>query len=225
MRKECALATSEDVIILGASGNAHDVLDAIEARNANGERWRVIGILDDVRPIGDDFFGHSILGALRDAAKFSEALFLNAIGSDKTFRQRPALVEATGLPTECFATVLHPNSSISGSAALGRGVTVSAGVVIGSGCVIGDHVTICAGAIIGHDAILGEHCVLAPASVISGGVRVGANCYIGANAVVRQQLRIGARALIGMGATVIRDVPPEAVMIGNPARPLRKRPV
>ena len=41
---------------------------------------------------------------------------------------------------------------------------------------------------------------------------------IGANATILPGLRIGANAMVGAGAVVTRDVPPNAVVVGNPAR-------
>lgn len=41
---------------------------------------------------------------------------------------------------------------------------------------------------------------------------------IGANATILPGLTIGANAMIGAGAVVTRDVPPNAVVVGNPAR-------
>ena len=36
-------------------------------------------------------------------------------------------------------------------------------------------------------------------------------------------VRIGKRALVGAGSVVTKDVPPEVIVVGNPARLLRKR--
>jgi acetyltransferase-like isoleucine patch superfamily enzyme len=47
-------------------------------------------------------------------------------------------------------------------------------------------------------------------------VRTGAS--IGAGAIIGPGVEIGAYALVGMGAVVIRDVPPHAIVYGNPAR-------
>jgi acetyltransferase-like isoleucine patch superfamily enzyme len=41
---------------------------------------------------------------------------------------------------------------------------------------------------------------------------------IGAGAVILPGVRIGRGALIGAGAVVTKDVPPSAVVVGNPAR-------
>jgi len=50
-------------------------------------------------------------------------------------------------------------------------------------------------------------------------VRRGAS--IGSGAVILCGIEIGARAMVGAGAVVTHDVPPGAVMAGNPARLLR----
>ncbi len=47
-------------------------------------------------------------------------------------------------------------------------------------------------------------------------VRRGAT--IGANATILPGLTIGERAVVGAGAVVTRDVPPGAIVVGNPAR-------
>ena len=47
-------------------------------------------------------------------------------------------------------------------------------------------------------------------------VRAGAS--IGANATILPGLTIGAGAMVGAGAVVVRSVPPQAIVVGNPAR-------
>jgi len=51
-------------------------------------------------------------------------------------------------------------------------------------------------------------------------VRRGAS--IGSSATILCGVSIGENALVGAGAVVTRDVPPNAVIAGNPARLLRK---
>jgi acetyltransferase-like isoleucine patch superfamily enzyme len=53
-------------------------------------------------------------------------------------------------------------------------------------------------------------------------IRRGAR--VGGGAVLCPGVEIGAEAFVGAGAVVIRDVPPRAVVVGNPARQIREVP-
>ena len=211
------------LVILGSGGGALDVLDIMDAINRDTPVWEIAGFLDDAAEVGGLVWGLPVLGRLGDAPRFADAWFINAIGSDRSFRDRPEVIARTGIPPDQFATIVHPLASVSPRARLGRGTSVGPGVVIGGGATIGDHVTICPGTLIGHDASIGPYSILAPGAIVSGGVRIGRTAYVGAGAMIRQRLRIGERALVGLGAVAIRDVPPDAVVVGNPARSLPAR--
>jgi acetyltransferase-like isoleucine patch superfamily enzyme len=53
------------------------------------------------------------------------------------------------------------------------------------------------------------------------GVHVGRAARVGANATILPGVRIGERAVIGAGSVVTRDVPPGAVVVGNPGRAVK----
>lgn len=208
------------LVILGTSGNAYDVLDVVDAINSRSPTWEVAGFLDDGRERGSRHLGFPVLGELADAAALGECWFINAIGSDSTFRRRPGVVARCGIGSERFATLAHPSATVSGRARLGAGVCVNHGASVAGGVAVGDHVSIGPLAVVGHDSVVGEHSILAPAALISGSVDVGRACYLGAACAVRQRIVIGEEALVGIGAVVIRNVPPHGVVVGNPARPL-----
>ncbi|MCB0910083.1 MAG: CatB-related O-acetyltransferase [Propionibacteriaceae bacterium] len=55
-------------------------------------------------------------------------------------------------------------------------------------------------------------------------LEVGSDVWIGANAVIMPEVsRIGHGAIIGAGAVVNKDVPPYAIVLGNPARVIKFR--
>jgi len=52
---------------------------------------------------------------------------------------------------------------------------------------------------------------------------IGNDVWIGAGAIVRDGVSIGDGAIVGAGAVVTKDIPPYAVVGGNPARIIRYR--
>jgi acetyltransferase-like isoleucine patch superfamily enzyme len=53
-------------------------------------------------------------------------------------------------------------------------------------------------------------------------VRIGSGAMLGARACILMGVTIGERSYIGAGSVVTRDVPPNAVALGNPARVVRR---
>jgi UDP-3-O-[3-hydroxymyristoyl] glucosamine N-acyltransferase len=75
---------------------------------------------------------------------------------------------------------------------------------------------------IAHNVSIGRHCIIVSMVGISGSVRIGDYVMMGGQAGVSEHVTIGDRAKIGAGAGVIKDVPPGAAMLGQPARPMRE---
>ena len=126
---------------------------------------------------------------------------------------------------------IEPGAIIREKVEIGEGAVIMMGAVINIGAVIGRGTMIDMGAVLGGRAIVGEHCHIGAGTVLAGVVEpasatpvvVEDNVMIGANAVVIEGVRIGRNAVVGAGAIVISDVPPNAVVVGNPARIIKMK--
>jgi UDP-N-acetylglucosamine acyltransferase len=69
-----------------------------------------------------------------------------------------------------------------------------------------------------HDCQVGNKTIFANNAQIAGHVRVGDWAILGAFTAVHQFVKIGAHAMTGMGTLLLQDVPPFAMVAGNPAQ-------
>jgi len=86
-------------------------------------------------------------------------------------------------------------------------------VVINKHTVIGDYCRI-------------RHCVTIGCNVNPDGTQgpspiIGDNVEIGVHVAIIGQVTIGNNVIIGAGTIVLKDVPPNTVVVGNPARIIR----
>jgi acetyltransferase-like isoleucine patch superfamily enzyme len=56
---------------------------------------------------------------------------------------------------------------------------------------------------------------------VLGKITICDDAWIGAGAIILPNVTIGEQAIVGAGAVVTKDVPPRAIVVGNPARVLR----
>ena len=148
--------------------------------------------------------------------------FLVAIGGDEG-RERIEIqdyLETHGLVP---LVAMHPSAFIAEDVRIGAGSQVLAHAavcvetVLGRGCIINT------GASVDHECRLADGVHVGPGAHLAGCVEVGAHAMIGTGAVVSSRVKIGRGALVGAGTVVVKDVPPDTVVVGNPARILRRR--
>lgn len=198
------------IIILGTNGNCVDIAETVEAA----------GFLDDAPELqGKTVAGLPVLGRISDAVKFKDAKFVNGIGSPRSYRKKPEIIAGLNLPAERWATVIHPTAVVSPRAKIGFGTVLLANVSVGANVTLGAHVTVLQNTVISHDSLVGDFTAIATGVCISGLCKIGTNCYLGSGSTLRDGVRVGDRALVGIGSNVVADVPADAVVMGNPAKP------
>ena len=119
-------------------------------------------------------------------------------------------------------TYIGDNTEIGEGTKVGSLAHVDYGVKIGKNCRIEGMAYIPPLTVIEDDVFLGPGVVFTndpyPMSPKMVGVHVESGAVICAGAMLKAGVRVGSKAVVGMGAVVTKDVPPETVGFGNPAR-------
>lgn len=119
------------------------------------------------------------------------------------------------------------NSRIGRACSIGQNVLVAPGVEIGDHCKIQNNVSVYEGVTLEDYVFCGPSMVFTnvinPRSEIERkseyrSTRVGRGATLGANCTIMCGHDIGPYAFVGAGAVVTKNVPPYALVLGNPAR-------
>lgn len=204
----------EKLCLVGGGEHARVVAEA-----ATLQGWDVLGCFD-LAPT--DIEGLDFLGTdpecFADLARWADCFFHLALAGAGGLSHRAKVLAAWEPHGFRWGTVVHPTAFVAPSAHLDPGVFVGPQAVVHTNARIGGHVIVNTGAIVEHDVTIGRAAHLAPGVITGGGATVGQLAMVGLGAVIRDHISVGQRALVGMGAVVIRDVPDEAQVRGNPAR-------
>jgi acetyltransferase-like isoleucine patch superfamily enzyme len=119
---------------------------------------------------------------------------------------------------------------------IGAFVEIQKNAHIGKNCKISSHTFVCEGVTVEDDVFIGHGVTFIndtyPRATADGRLqteadwkveptRVRRGASIGSGATILSEVTIGENAIVGAGAVVTKDVPPNTIVAGNPARKLR----
>ncbi|HEY4705908.1 MAG TPA: acyltransferase [Thermodesulfobacteriota bacterium] len=121
---------------------------------------------------------------------------------------------------------------------IGAFVEIQKNASVGRNCKVSSHTFICEGVEIGDCVFIGHGVTFIndtyPRSAnVDGGMQTEADwkvertivengASIGSGATILSNVTIGENSIVGAGSTVTKDVPPDTIVAGNPARVLRR---
>lgn len=127
--------------------------------------------------------------------------------------------------------------SIGENTKIGAFVEIQKGAAVGKNCKISSHTFVCEGVTVEDDAFIGHGVTFindkVPRSTTGGMLQTEADwkviptlvkkgASIGSGATIMCGVTIGENAVVGAGSMVLRDVAPNTIVAGNPARLIRK---
>ena len=135
------------------------------------------------------------------------------------------LLDITGLNAR-----IEPGAIIREGVLIGEQSVVLMGAVINIGAQIGDRTMIDMNAVVGARVIIGKDVHIGAGAVIAGvleppsatPVIIEDNVLIGANAVILEGVKIGHHSVVAAGSVVTKDVPPNSVAAGSPAKVMKE---
>ena len=196
--------------IYGASGHGKVIYDAAKRMGLT-----IGGFVDDDEK-KNMFLGFPV-------KRFNEignhCVIALGIGNNRTRKEIYDKLKARGIEV---ATVIDPSAVLSNFVYIGEGTVVFANCVINNSAKIGKGCIINTSAIVEHDCEIGDFSHISPNAALAGGVKVGSYTQIGIGASVREGITIGDNVIVGAGAVVVKDIPDNVVVVGNPAKILRE---
>lgn len=143
-----------------------------------------------------------------------------------------------GTNVQIFDFVNAYGCQIDDNSKIGTFVEIQKGAFIGKNCKISSHSFICEGVHIEDNCFIGHgvmftNDLLPRATNLDGSAQneddwtlvetfVKKGASIGSNATILCGITVGENSLIGAGAVVINDVPKNSVVVGNPARVIKR---
>lgn len=206
------------IIVVGAGGHALIVKDIIMKSN-----YEIYGYIDkenktnkNLNVIGND----NMLSEIRSQGITCAAIGIGHVGNYEL--RRRVLDNLKKLHFE-LPVLIHPSANVETNIPLGDATMVGIGCIVNPFAKIGESCILNSGSIIEHDAVINDNVHIAPGAIVLGGAIIGEDTFVGAGSTILQGIRIGKRCIVGAGSVVLNDVPDDQIVVGNPARKLKKR--
>lgn len=215
---------SNKILVVGASGHAKVIVETV----VREDKYTVVGLLDNIRQVGDDVLGFPVLGSEENLSELIERYSIHglliAIGDNfQRFQMYERLSAAH--PGLEMVSAIHPQASVSPSAVCGPGTVIMAGAVVNAESRTGNCCIINTRASLDHDCHMSDFSSIAPGVAVGGSCTIGYRSSVGIGAVLKHGVILGDDTVVGAGAVVLKSFGDKKVVFGVPAMEIRGRSI
>lgn len=207
------------IFIWGAGGHGRVLLDILK----RDKKFKVVGFIDRNPALkGKIIDGVKVLGnetILKELKKKGVRGGIAGVGDNKKRCKMAGYIKKQGF---FLINAIDPESVIIPSVKLGENITVWAGAIINSHAIIEDSVIVNCGTIIEHEDIIKKGAHIGPGAKLAGRVKIGEGAFVGMGATIIECRKIGKNSIVGAGAVVLDDIPDNVVVVGIPAKIIKK---
>jgi sugar O-acyltransferase (sialic acid O-acetyltransferase NeuD family) len=212
----------KNIVIIGGGNQAHYTIDIIEKEGI----YNIVGIVDSIHNVGSDRFGYKILGRQENISELINQyqIYGGIIAIGDNYARGNVYLQISSLaPDFEFINAIHPSVIIGNNVKIGKGVTAMASVIFNPKAVIGDFTFFATGAQVEHDCIISDFASISAGSVTGGHVKLGKYSALTLGVTVLDRLEIGENTVVGAGSLVLKSLPSNVLVYGNPAKIIRNR--
>ena len=176
----------EEILLLGAGGHCHSVIDVIEQEN----RFSIAGIVDNEKKIGERVLGYPVIGRDDDLQELRKKYKYAAlsVGQIKSSAVRVKLFNLLKKLDFELPVVVSPFAYVSKYAVIKEGTIIMHFAVVNANAKIDENCIINTKALVEHDAHIEQHCHISTGAVINGGTIIKANNFVGSNSVTKEYI-------------------------------------